>query len=69
MLKLKWFRRNLTAREKAERASRMAVPTQAIGHVRARKRRATINGLMSALSDEAQARVAAKLDQAARAGR
>lgn len=63
---LRWsFRfRRLTPQQKAERASALAVPTQAVGHVRAAKQRALHNGLFANLSPEARARVQAKFEAA-----
>lgn len=63
---IRWpFRsRRLSPQEKAERASALAVPTQAVGHVRAQKMRATNNGLFAGLSPEARARVQAKFEAA-----
>lgn len=49
-------RRKLTRLQKAERASALAAPTQDVGHVRAMKRRATLNGLRAAVSPDARQR-------------
>lgn len=49
-------RKRLSRREKALRASALAVPTQDIGHVRSAATRATINGLRAAVSDVDRAR-------------
>ena len=49
-------RRKLTRLQRAERASALAAPTQDVGHVRAMKRRATLNGLRAAVSPDARNR-------------
>lgn len=49
-------KRRLTRLQKAERASALAAPTQDIGHVRAAKRRATLNGLRAVVPADARAR-------------
>ena len=49
-------RRKLTRLQRAERASALAAPTQDVGHVRAMKRRATLNGLRAAVSPDARER-------------
>lgn len=49
-------RRKLTRLQKAERASALAAPTQDVGHVRAAKRRATLNGLRAAVPPDARER-------------
>ena len=49
-------RRKLTRLQRAERASALAAPTQDVGHVRAIKRRATLNGLRAAVSPDARER-------------
>lgn len=63
---IRWpFRsRRLSPQEKAERASALAVPTQAVGHVRAARQRAFHNGLFASLSPEDRARVQAKFEAA-----
>lgn len=65
---LRWpFRtRRLTPIEKAERAAALAVPTQAVGHVRAKQMRATVNGLLAAVAPDVRERVEAKLSEAGR---
>ncbi len=40
-------RKRLTPLERAERASKLAAPTVAIGHVRAQQRRAKVNELLA----------------------
>lgn len=64
MIRLPFLRRRLTLQQKAERASALAVPTQAVGHVRAAKQRALHNGLFANLDPEARARVQAKFEAA-----
>ena len=63
---IRWpiFRRVLSPFQKAERAAQLAVPTQHIGIVRARQRRATNAGLLAKVSPEARARITAKLEEA-----
>lgn len=61
---IRWpFRtRKLTRLQRAERASALAAPTQDVGHVRAIKRRATLNGLRAVVSPEARERFDAAMN-------
>lgn len=64
MIRWPFIRRALSPFQKAERAAQLAVPTQHVGIVRARQRRATNAGLLAGLSPEARARITAKLEEA-----
>lgn len=64
MIRWPFIRRALSPFQKAERAAQLAVPTQHVGIVRARQRRATNAGLLAKLSPEARARITAKLEEA-----
>lgn len=61
MIRWPFGKRSLSPVQKAERAAQLAVPTQHIGIVRARQRRATNAGLLARLSPDAQDRIRAKL--------
>ena len=64
MIRWPFGKRSLLPVQKAERAAQLAVPTQHIGIVRARQRRATNAGLLAKVSPEARARITAKLEEA-----
>lgn len=64
MIRWPFGKRSLSPVQKAERAAQLAVPTQHIGIVRARQRRATHAGLLAKVSPEARARITAKLEEA-----
>ena len=64
MIRWPFGKRSLSPVQKAERAAQLAVPTQHIGMVRARQRRATNAGLLAKVSPEARARIKAKLADA-----
>lgn len=54
-------KRRLTRLQKAERVSPLCVASQDIGHVRKRKVRATINGLLSVVAPEKAEDIRAQL--------
>jgi hypothetical protein len=58
-------KRRLTRRQRAERASALAAPTQDVGHVRAMKRRATLNGLYAVAAPEVRERFDAVMSRRA----
>ena len=65
---IRWPFHRPTRRQRAERATDLAVPTQDIGRVKVLRQAATVNGLLAVLTPDRRASVRAKLE-AARAAR